>query len=65
MKGMEKTVRIFESFGEADAADAEDDIHTSPDERLDMVFELQRRVYPDAAEQGFARVCRVIELEGS
>jgi hypothetical protein len=65
MKGMEKTVRIFESFEEADAMDAEDDLRTSPEERIDMVFELQGRVYPDAAEQGFARVCRVTELEGS
>jgi hypothetical protein len=65
MKNMERTVRIFEGFGEADASDVEEDLRTSPEKRIDMVFELQGRIYPDAAEQGFARVCRVTELEGS
>jgi hypothetical protein len=65
MKEMEKVIRIFDSFSEADAADAEEDRAMTPERRVAMVFELRERLYPDAAQQGFARVCRVIELDRS
>lgn len=62
---MEKVVRVFHSFSEADAADAAEDRSMTPEQRVAMVFELRERLYPDAAQQGFARVYRVIELEQS
>ena len=60
---MEKVIRVFDSFREADATDAEEDRDMTPERRVAMVFELRERLYPDAAQQGFARVCRVIERE--
>jgi hypothetical protein len=62
---VEKTVRIFGSFEEADAADAQSYASLSPEERLKIVIELRDRRQPDAAEQRLARVCRIIELEQS
>jgi hypothetical protein len=63
IEGMEKVIRVFDSFHEADAADADEDRDMTPERRVAMVLELRERLYPDAAQQGFARVCRVIELE--
>ncbi len=62
---MEKVIRVFHSFSEADAADAAEDRSMTPEQRVAMVFELRERLYPDAAQQGFARVYRVIEREQS
>ena len=62
---MDKAVRIFESFEEADAADAVSRSQMSPQERVDIFFAIQERAFPDAAKQGFARVYRVLELEQS
>jgi hypothetical protein len=67
---MEKVIRVFHSFSEADAADAAEDCRMTPEHRVAMVFELRERLYPDAAQpdaaqQEFARVYRVIEREQS
>ena len=62
---MEKVLRIFDSFEEADAADVDADLRLSPEQRVDMLIELQERMYPDAAQQGFARVYRITQLERS
>jgi hypothetical protein len=62
---MEKVVRIFKSFEEADEADALFDATLTPEERLRILIELRDRRHPDAAEQGLARVCRVTKLERS
>jgi hypothetical protein len=62
---VEKVVRKFESFEEADEADARFDASLSPEERLRILIELRDRRHPDAAEQGLARVCRVVRLEES
>jgi hypothetical protein len=62
---MDKSVRVFKSFEEADAADALSRSQMTPQERVDIFFALQERAYPDASKQGFARVCRVLELEQS
>ncbi|HWF11596.1 MAG TPA: hypothetical protein VG297_24175 [Bryobacteraceae bacterium] len=62
---MEKIIRVFDSFDAADAADAEEDREMTPERRVAMVLELRERLYPDAAQQGFARVCRVTELDRS
>ena len=62
---VEKTVRIFASLEDADAADARWDAAMPPGERLKMAIELRDRRHPDAAKQGLARVSRVVELERS
>ena len=62
---MEKTVRIFNSFEEADAADALTRAQMTPQARVDIFCELRERANPDAFKQGLARVYRVLELERS
>lgn len=62
---MEKAVRVFASFQDADDADARQDAAMSADERLNILIELRDRRHPDAAEQRLARVYRVVELERS
>ncbi len=53
---MEKVVRIFKSFDEADAADSLARSRISPQERVDIFFAIRERAYPDAVNQEFARV---------
>ena len=62
---MERVIRIFNSFEEADAADALSRARMTPQERADIFFDLRERAHPDAFKQGFARVYRVLELERS
>jgi hypothetical protein len=65
IRKVEKTVRIFRGFDEADAADAQSDAAMDSSERLKIVIELRDRRHPDAAQQGLARVSRIVELERS
>jgi len=62
---VEKKVRIFSTFKDADESSARDDMAMSPDERVRVVIELRDRRHPDAAKQGLARVCRIIKRERS
>ena len=62
---MEKVIRVFASFEEADAADALSRVQMTPQQRVDIFFELRERATPDAFKQGLARVYRVLELERS
>ena len=62
---MERVVRVFDSFEEADDADAISRTQMTPQQRADVFFELRERAHPDAFKQGFARVYRVLELEQS
>ena len=62
---LEKTVRIFSNFKDADEADAREHMAMSPTERIQLVIELRDRRHPDAAKQGLARVCRIIKREQS
>jgi hypothetical protein len=62
---MKKRVRIFNSFEEADAADALARACMTPQQRVDIFCELRERFNPDAFEQGLAPVYRVLELEQS
>jgi hypothetical protein len=62
---MEKVIRVFNSVEEADAADAREDAARSPQDRLKILIDLRALRHPDAAEQGLARVARVVELERS
>jgi hypothetical protein len=60
---MEKVVRVFHSFAEAEASDIEQDLRIPPEERIGILLELQERMYPDASQQRFARVYRIIQRE--
>lgn len=60
---MEKVARIFHSFAEAEAADADEDMRMTPEQRIAIVLELQTRVYPDAPQQRLARIHRIIKRE--
>jgi hypothetical protein len=51
---VEKTVRVFSSFEEADQADALADACLTPQERLRIVDELREQAHPDAFKQGLA-----------
>jgi hypothetical protein len=62
---VEKTVQVFASFEDADAADARCDAALPSKERLNILIELRDRRHPDATEQRLARVSRVVELERS
>ena len=62
---MEKVVRVFDTFEAADAADALFRAQMTPQQRVDIFFELRERAHSDAFKQGFARVYRVLELERS
>jgi hypothetical protein len=62
---VEKVVRVFNGFEEADADDVISRIQMSPQQRVGIFFELRERAHPDAFKQGFARVYRVLELERS
>ena len=42
---MEKTVRIFNGFEQADAADVEEDLHVPPERRIAILLELQERFF--------------------
>jgi hypothetical protein len=65
MELVELTVRRFGSFEDADAADVEEDLRMTPEQRIAVVLELRERVYPGASEQRFERVCRITQLEQS
>jgi hypothetical protein len=62
---VEKVVRIFDSHAAADEADALFDAQLSPEERLRIAIELRDLRHPDAAQQGLARVYRIVKLERS
>jgi hypothetical protein len=62
---VEKVVRVFSSFAEADAADALSRAKMTPQQRIAIFFALRERAHPDAFKQRFARVYRVLEFERS
>jgi len=65
LKTMENVVRVFDSFEDADAADREERARMTPEQRVEIFFQLRERAHPDAFTQGFTRVYRVLELEQS
>lgn len=62
---MEKVVRIFDSFEQAEAADRDERAWMTPEQRAEIFFQLRERFDTDAFTKGFARVYRVLELERS
>lgn len=59
---MERTVRVFNSFQEADEADDREYAAMTPEERLKIGIHLREIIYGDGAEQRLARVYRVVKL---
>ena len=62
---VEKVLRIFESFAEADAADEKARSAMTPEERVEVFLAIQQRGFPDGVDQRLARVCQVLELKQS
>jgi hypothetical protein len=60
--GVEKVVRKFNSFEEADRADADWYASLTPQQRIQIVIDLREQRHPDAASQPMARVLRVTRL---
>jgi uncharacterized protein YdeI (YjbR/CyaY-like superfamily) len=60
---MEKAVRIFHSFAEAEQAEREYYGSLTPEQRLEIVFELVATQQPNGTEQRLERVCRIIKLQ--
>ena len=60
---MEKVIRRFSSHEAAEAADIDEDLAMTPEQRVAMVLELQARMYPNADRQGFARVYRITQRQ--
>lgn len=64
MAEIEKIVRKFRSHAEADAAQVEQDMRLTPEQRIEILLELQHWHNPHAAELRFERVYRIIPLRG-
>ncbi len=62
---MEKVVRVFKSFEEADAATDKERQAMTPEQRVEVFLALQQGAYRNAADARLARVCRVLKLEES
>jgi uncharacterized protein YdeI (YjbR/CyaY-like superfamily) len=62
---MEKVVRVFHSFAEAEKADDEYYRSLTPQQRLQILLELVKSKSADEPEQRLERVCRVIKLQDS
>ena len=62
---MEKVIRVFHSFAEAEAADREERARMSPEGGAEIFFQLRERYDFHAATERLARVYRVLELEQS
>lgn len=62
---MEKAVHIFRRFEEADAADVEENLRLTPEERIHIVLELQNRMLPDGPPKEFERDYRIAKLQKS
>ena len=60
---METVFRKFNSFAEADAAEHETYMRMTPQQRIQIVLELQKMWYPNATEQRLARVYRIVKFE--
>jgi hypothetical protein len=53
----------FHSFAEADKADGEYYRSLTPEQRLEILFDLVKSQQPDEPEQRLERVCRIIKLQ--
>jgi uncharacterized protein YdeI (YjbR/CyaY-like superfamily) len=60
---MEKAGRVFHSFAEADQAEKEYYRSLTPEQRLEILFDLVKTQQPDEVEPRLERVYRVIKLQ--
>jgi uncharacterized protein YdeI (YjbR/CyaY-like superfamily) len=60
---MEKAARVFHSFAEADQAEKEYYRSLTPEQRLEILFDLVKTQQPDEVEPRLERVYRVIKLQ--
>lgn len=58
---MEKVIRVFHSFEEADAADEDFRARLTPAERVEIFFQIREREH--GPQPRLERVYRVLELE--
>jgi len=65
MEEMEKIVRKFRSHAEADAAEVEQDMRLTPEQRIQILLDLQHWNNPHAATQRFERIYRITQLSRS
>ena len=59
---MEKVVRKFRSFREADEADLQFYRSLSGNERVNILLELVQQATADETTEGFKRVYRIVKL---
>ena len=62
---MEKTIRIFRSFEEADEANLRERHSMTPEERVEVFLRIQQRAFLNASDERLARVNRVLTVERS
>lgn len=62
---MERVLRRFRSFEEAERAEIEEDMKMTPSERVRLLLELVAQAYPNASEQRLERVCRIVKRQQS
>ena len=60
---MEKVARIFRSFAEAEKSDAEYYRSFTPEQRLEMLFDMIQTYQAHESEQRLKRVCRIVKLQ--
>jgi hypothetical protein len=60
---MEKAARVFRSFAEAGEADDQYYRSLSPEQRLEILFDLVNTQQTDEVEPRLERVCRIIKLQ--
>ena len=65
MNGVEKVVRIFQTFEQADEAVRRERQSMTPEERVEVFLAIQQRGYRNGTDERLARVCRVLTLEQS
>jgi uncharacterized protein YdeI (YjbR/CyaY-like superfamily) len=59
---VENIARKFHSFAEAEKADCEFYGSLTPEQRLEILFDMIAAQHPHATEQRLERVCRIVKL---
>jgi hypothetical protein len=60
---MEKVIRKFHSFAEAEKADREYYRSLTPEQRLEILFDMVATRHRHEPEQRLERVCRIVKLQ--
>jgi hypothetical protein len=60
---MEKSIRVFRTFEDAEQADREFYMRLTPQERIEIISRLREQRHPAADQQGFQRVYRITPLK--